>query len=119
MIRFTAIALVLSATTFAGAASADDWKTDPQRKDVEERMSVKNVDFNNPAQVKVLYRKLSYAAARVCTSEKPAAPGVEEADAACAADVLADTVAQVGQPGLTQYAAQMTGSANRLALNVR
>ncbi len=119
MVRFTALSLVFSALAFAGAASAGDWKSDSQRQTVEEPMSIKKVDFSNPGQVKVLYRKLKFAAARVCASDKPQEPGVAEADAACAADVLTSTVARINQPQLTQYAAQVNGSANRLALNVR
>ncbi|HVZ29398.1 MAG TPA: UrcA family protein [Asticcacaulis sp.] len=116
MLRFTAIALVLSSTAFAGAALAGDWRTDPERQPVEEQVSTRNVDFNDPAQVKIVYRKLQYAAERVCHSDRRE-PGVAEGDAACARDVLAQTVAEIGQPQLTRYAAQMTNSPDRLALN--
>lgn len=119
MLRFGALALILSATAFAGAATAGDWRTDSERRPVEETLSVGNVDFDNPAQVKILYRKLQYAAMRVCASDKPQVPGVAEDDATCARDVLADTVRRVGKPQLTQYAAQMNNSADRLALNGR
>lgn len=115
MLRLTALALVLFATAFSGAASAADWQSDSQRQSTEEQVSTKNIDFSNPAQVKVLYRKLQYAAVRACASDDHG-PGMAEADAACARDVLAQTVAQIAQPQLTQYAAQMTKSSDQLAL---
>lgn len=112
MFRTVAFVIAVAGAVAAGPSLADprsnDWNAAPEG--TVESMDTSGVNFNSPSEVKAFYKKLRYAAARVCADQRG------EAD--CRKEALSDAVRQVNQPQLSMYHESHTNErTNLLASN--
>jgi UrcA family protein len=112
--RFVGMAVVaclMTATTFAAFAS--DVSEPPQRS-----VRTGDLDLTKPADTERLYRRISFAAHRVCDNFDGRSLSEHALFIKCVDESIANTVAKVDLPALTQYAEARNGqpSLTRAAL---
>ncbi len=90
--------VIIGAASLAAGANAQD-----QRVEQTRAVSLKNVNFDKPSDVRELYVRLQYAAEAVCTTEGPRDPLTVNADEACKGQSLSEAVTSINQPQLTAY----------------
>jgi len=93
-------AMLLAGVLFASNALADD----PVRS---ETVKFQDLNVSSPAGVEVLYRRIHFAAKRVCAP--PAGWAAPVGAATCTKDAEARAVAKVNLPQLTAYYQAKTG----------
>jgi UrcA family protein len=86
---------ILVAATFAPVAQAED------RVPESTHVRIKADDLATPAHVEMLYRRIEQAAKLVCDSEETSVM-TQEADKACEAQAISDTIQSVNAPQLSQ-----------------
>jgi UrcA family protein len=87
-----AVALMSAAPLFAAPAQAED---------AQVRVSIRGVDFADPAAVKAFYERVRAAARATCNSSSLTAWGSSE-DEACRSQFVRDAVKQINEPVLTR-----------------
>ncbi len=99
MFRKLAALIVCTAAVVASPTLAQsNWLTSEGKS---ETIKSQDVDFNKPSEVKAFYKKLRYAAVRVCMND--------ESEHICQAEALSDAVRQVNQPQLSLHHEKTTG----------
>lgn len=115
MTRSILIAAAFSITALvAGAAHADD----RARVEQERTVSAAKTDFNNPGQVKMLYKRITAAAEAVCHSEL-SDPITANEDAACGRQAVSEAVREINAPQLSALDGQSADRASAYAMNDR
>ncbi len=107
----TAAVAVAAPVVHAGAAS--------DRTATQATVSLRDVDFQNPAQVQIAYKRVVAAAHSVCDSNSEDFL-VQAADSTCERQAVKTTLAEINQPAL--YRAADHGNARtpqQLAFNDR
>lgn len=99
MFRTVAALIVCAAAVAASPTLAESTWLAPEGK--SETIKSQDVNFNKPSEVKAFYKKLRYAAVRVCMND--------EAEYICQAEALSDAVRQVNQPQLSMHHEKATG----------
>ena len=95
MIRIlAAVGVLLTSSTAAQAL-------EPVRTPTQTKVSLRGVNFADPAAVRLLYGRLKAAATDVCASAEGYDATVYRADRACADQALVQAVRQIDQPTLT------------------
>jgi UrcA family protein len=99
MFRTVAALIVCTAAIAASPSLAEPTWLAPEGK--SETVQSQDVDFNKPSEVKAFYKKLRYAAARVCMND--------QAEHVCQTEALSDAVGQINQPQLSMHHEKQTG----------
>ncbi len=73
-------------------------------------MSVRDVDFQNPAQAEGAYKRVVAAARSVCDSQSDDVM-TQAADSACERRAVKDALSDLNQPSLYRIAARVDGKA--------
>ena len=104
LILAASAAILIASPALAASAVPDD-------QTPSQVVSMRNVDFANPAQVKHFYAKLRGAAVAVCDSNS-ANSAITRFDARCVVEVMAQAVKVADKPMLTaMYDNANSGSA--------
>jgi UrcA family protein len=99
----TLVACAMTATTFA--AFAADRSEQPRQQTVR----VGDLDLTKQADSERLYRRISFAARRVCENFDGRSLSEHALFTKCVGEATANTVAKLDLPALTQYANARTG----------
>ncbi|MBP2161675.1 MULTISPECIES: UrcA family protein [Asticcacaulis] len=99
MFRTVAALIVCTAAIAASPTLAEsNWLAAEGKS---ETLKSQDVDFNKPSEVRAFYKKLRYAAVRVCMND--------QSEHICQAEALSDAVRQVNQPQLSMHHEKATG----------
>jgi UrcA family protein len=93
------LCLSLGLTPLIALAPAAYASTQPVENDVV--VSVKDIDFNRPEAVEVVYARLQYASKVACDTLEPGVPYREADDRACEREAVKGAVHDLNQPLLT------------------
>ncbi len=113
--------LILSTLTaaVAMAAPAVHAGVPSERTPAHVTVSVRDIDFQNPAQVQVAYQRVVDAAHSVCDSDSDDAM-TQAADRACERQAVKDTLSTLNRPALDRVASYAAAKApEQFAFNDR